>query len=343
MSYFKANGIDSDHRSGWGFGFSILPYGDIWRASRRIFTKYFNPSNPSINQPCEIIYVRRFLGQLLQNPSDFLQHTRTYVLIYDIRHNHTLHFLRISLVGSTTLSMTYSINVRPYNDPYIKIAEEAVASLSDLLVGGAFLVDIIPILKYVPEWFPGAKFQSKAATLRKQASMIRNATFAATEELMVCNPLAFPEFSWNYLMIRSQASGDYDPSFVTEALRKIQHSPDKDTNLLKDVAAMAYVGELAFYMPFLFSSLDEQYPGGADTTASALGTFFLAMVCYPNVQKEAQAELDKVLNGRLPEHSDIASLPYFSALIKEVYRYAAAFFKHSFLQLNVVLLLDGSQ
>ena len=47
------------------------------------------------------------------------------------------------------------------------------------------------------------------------------------------------------------------------------------------------------------------------------------MVCYPEVQKEAQAELDKVLNGRLPEHSDFPSLPYLSALVKEVYRYAA--------------------
>ena len=58
--------------------------------------------------------------------------------------------------------------------------------------------------------------------------------------------------------------------------------------------------------------------------ASVLGTFFLAMVCYPDVQKKAQAELDKVLNGKLPEHSDIASLPYLSALVKEVYRYATA-------------------
>jgi hypothetical protein len=44
------------------------------------------------------------------------------------------------------------------------------------------------------------------------------------------------------------------------------------------------------------------------------------MVCYPEVQKKAQEELDQVLNGRLPEHSDIESLPYFSALVKEVYR-----------------------
>jgi hypothetical protein len=180
--------------------------------------------------------------------------------------------------------MTYSINVRPYNDPFIKIAEDALAALAELLVPGAFLVDTIPILKYVPEWFPGAKFQTKAATMRKHAEIMRNATFSATEELM--------------------ASSDYDPSFVSEALKEIQHShtDNQDVNLLKDVAVQTYLG-------------------GADTTASAIGTFFLAMVCYPEVQKKAQAELDKVLNGRLPEHSDFPSLPYLSALVKEVYRW----------------------
>ena len=63
------------------------------------------------------------------------------------------------------------------------------------------------------------------------------------------------------------------------------------------------------------------------------------MVCYPEVQKEAQAELDKVLNGRLPEHSDFPSLPYLSALIKEVYRYAAVFAIHCF---ALIVSLDGT-
>ena len=58
-----------------------------------------------------------------------------------------------------------------------------------------------------------------------------------------------------------------------------------------------------------------------------MGAFFLAMVCYPEVQKYAQAELDKVLNGRLPEQNDFPSLPYVTALVKEVYRYAAVCFE----------------
>ena len=83
--------------------------------------------------------------------------------------------------------MTYSINIQPYDDPLIKIAEEAVAATVEFMVPGGFLVDIIPILKYVPEWFPGATFQRKAAIMRKHAEGIRNTTFAATEELMVCD------------------------------------------------------------------------------------------------------------------------------------------------------------
>ena len=162
----------------------MLPYGDVWRASRRIFTKYFNPSNPSINQPREIIYVRRFLGQLLQTSDDFLLHVRRYVTIFSGKY--ALHFLCISLVGSTALSMTYGISVLRYDDPYIKIAEEAMEAVAELLIAGTFLVDIIPILKYVPEWFPGATFQRKAATMRKHAGTIRNAAFAAAEKLMVC-------------------------------------------------------------------------------------------------------------------------------------------------------------
>ena len=87
--------------------------------------------------------------------------------------------------------MTYGINVHPYNDPYIKIIEESIGAIAELFTPGAFLVDIIPILKYVPEWFPGAKFQSKAAVMRKYAARIRNTTFAATEKLMVCDSSPF--------------------------------------------------------------------------------------------------------------------------------------------------------
>ena len=42
----------------------------------------------------------------------------------------------------------------------------------------------------------------------------------------------------------SQASDDYDPSFVTEALREMDYfdTPNQHIELLKDIAALAYIG-----------------------------------------------------------------------------------------------------
>ena len=57
-------------------------------------------------------------------------------------------------------------------------------------------------------------------------------------------------------------------------------------------------------------------------TVSALGSFILAMLQFPEVQRTAQAELDRVIgNHRLPEYDDYQSLPYFMALMKELLRW----------------------
>lgn len=61
--------------------------------------------------------------------------------------------------------------------------------------------------------------------------------------------------------------------------------------------------------------------GGSDTTVSALNSFILAMVCFPEAQAKAQKELDTVVGmGRLPIHADEPALPYLAALVKEVLR-----------------------
>jgi cytochrome P450 len=46
------------------------------------------------------------------------------------------------------------------------------------------------------------------------------------------------------------------------------------------------------------------------------------MIRHPDIQRKAQAELDKVVGrGRLPEFEDKNSLPYIDALYKEVLRW----------------------
>jgi cytochrome P450 len=51
-------------------------------------------------------------------------------------------------------------------------------------------------------------------------------------------------------------------------------------------------------------------------------TFILAMTLYPEVQRKAQAEIDRVIgSSRLPDYSDQDELPYVDAVLKEVLRW----------------------
>ncbi|PCH41346.1 cytochrome P450 [Wolfiporia cocos MD-104 SS10] len=57
-------------------------------------------------------------------------------------------------------------------------------------------------------------------------------------------------------------------------------------------------------------------------TVSAINSFFLAMMCYPEVQKKAQLEIDSVIGSdRLPVLADRDQLPYINALCSEVLRW----------------------
>jgi cytochrome P450 len=57
-------------------------------------------------------------------------------------------------------------------------------------------------------------------------------------------------------------------------------------------------------------------------TTSTLQIFIFAMILYPEAQLTAQKELDAVIGpNRLPSFDDRRSLPYVSALCKEVLRW----------------------
>ncbi|EUC43271.1 hypothetical protein COCMIDRAFT_38750 [Bipolaris oryzae ATCC 44560] len=62
--------------------------------------------------------------------------------------------------------------------------------------------------------------------------------------------------------------------------------------------------------------------GGSDTSATVLFNFALAMVLHPDIQKKAQAEIDReVSSDRIPNISDVGRLSYVMSIIKEVLRW----------------------
>ncbi|KZV62558.1 cytochrome P450 [Peniophora sp. CONT] len=64
------------------------------------------------------------------------------------------------------------------------------------------------------------------------------------------------------------------------------------------------------------------YAAGSDTTRASLTWWSFAMLLYPDVQKQAQDELDAVVGrARVPTFADMPHLPYICAMVKEVLRW----------------------
>ncbi|TFK35243.1 cytochrome P450 [Crucibulum laeve] len=251
---------------GWRWLISAMPYGEAWKERRKLFQKHFPASDGSIHKPRSMEFVRRLLPHLGDTQESIQELTR-----------HT--------VGGIVLSIAYGIDIKPSDDPYISLAEQAIAGVIECSVPGAFLVDFIPALRYVPEWVPGAGFKTKAKRWRGLQERFHDEPFEVTKD------------RW--------ANGIARPSFVEACLNSLEDGDNKKhrEEVIKDTAGMFFAG-------------------GADTTVSALHSFLLAMLAYPEIQSKAQAELDQIVGtDRLPEFYDEERLPYLSAVLKETLRW----------------------
>ncbi|KAJ7677832.1 cytochrome P450 [Mycena polygramma] len=63
---------------------------------------------------------------------------------------------------------------------------------------------------------------------------------------------------------------------------------------------------------------------GSETTAAYLQSLVLALIAYPEAQKKAHEEIDRVVGGnRMPTLEDLDNMPYIRALILENHRFRA--------------------
>ncbi|KAJ6508710.1 cytochrome P450 [Mycena sanguinolenta] len=192
------------------------------------------------------------------------------------------HFRREALAAAHIMETVYNYEVKP-DDHFVALAEHAAQKLADSVLPGAFVVNVFPILRYLPSWMPGGGFHRVAAEARQLTEEMREVPFEFVK--------------------RNMRDGLDSKSMVARLLEENQAGDCHKEAIVKDVAATAYAA-------------------GADTTVSALASFFLAMATHPDVQKKAQIEIDTVVGThRLPGFDDRSSLPYVEAIYREVMRY----------------------
>ncbi|KAF1813984.1 cytochrome P450 [Eremomyces bilateralis CBS 781.70] len=184
--------------------------------------------------------------------------------------------------GAVILKITYGYTAEAHGkDPLVDMAGKTMHEFADATVPGKWAVDIMPFLRYAPDWFPGTGFKD---TARQMAAQLNRTT-------------------------------EQPYQFVKQQMREKTHKISFLSQAIEDVGS----DEMENIHKWSASSM---YLGGADTTVSSMMTFFLAMTVFPEVQKKAQEELDRVTGGsRLPVSADRERLPYIEAIVTETHRW----------------------
>ncbi|KAI0027839.1 cytochrome P450 [Vararia minispora EC-137] len=188
--------------------------------------------------------------------------------------------------GGIILELAYGRTVDSDADDFVRVVEESFKLQAELMRPGRWLVDIFPMLRFMPPWLPGASFKLQAEKYKEE--------FRRLDRI---------PHEWAMKQIRS---GSHIPSFTSRYMRPVDgNTPDGEReDIIKWCSAALYVG-------------------GADTTVSTMASFFLLMTLNPEAQRQAQEEIDRVVGTeRFPNIEDREKLPYVNALIKEVLRRA---------------------
>ncbi|EIW59173.1 cytochrome P450 [Trametes versicolor FP-101664 SS1] len=253
---------------------ALLPYGQWWRRHRREFWQHFHPGTIHRYLFIQRTCTHRFLGSLLESSTA-------------LREN-----IRYSMQG-TILQTVYGADIKDETDVRLFVAADAIEGVGQS-TPGHFAVEILPFLRYLPSWFPGAGFQKMFAKCKIANERMKHSLF---DEVRQCLD-----------------SGELRPGVATDLLMRMTGKRDDQSSLaLEDIDIAKNVCAVAV-------------AGSSDTTGYTLEAFCIAMALYPDVQKRAQAELDAIVGrGRLPDHSDTDALVYINAIVKEALRWHVVF------------------
>ncbi|KAJ2917334.1 hypothetical protein MD484_g3040, partial [Candolleomyces efflorescens] len=150
---------------GYGAFFSMMHYNTMWRRQRREFHLHFNPTVVDRYHPLMLDERIEFLKDILANPSEFRDRSKSYFTGVIIR-------------------TIYGIKPTGNDDPMITQPNETTTGFSIAGRTGSFLVDLIPALTYVPDWVPGTAWKKLAKYYREMCLLSRVAPFKLVKDLV---------------------------------------------------------------------------------------------------------------------------------------------------------------
>ncbi|KAJ6508666.1 cytochrome P450 [Mycena sanguinolenta] len=251
---------------GWDFSFSFMSYTDTWQKQKKLFHQSFRKEAIAAYHPILLRKVQDMLRSLLASPDDYEEHVKV-------------------LTSAIIMAMIYGHDVKSMKDRFVDLQQEAMRRLSESAVPGRFMVNIMPFLRHIPAWFPGAGFQNYFRDTRRLLMEMKEEPFQYVKQNM--------------------RNGTERQSIVRELLEEnnAEGGSEEQEIMIRDVTGVAYAAAV-------------------ESTNATILVFMLAMAENPRIMRKAQAELDAVVGlGSLPGFEHRSALPYCEAIYREIFRW----------------------
>ncbi|KAG6910303.1 hypothetical protein DXG01_011700 [Tephrocybe rancida] len=184
---------------GWDQQMIMAQYGDHFRTMRKLLKSYLgSPSAITSFRHIQELETRYFLARILDDPANLLSHIRL-------------------TAGAISLRISHGYTIETDKpDPLVNLVEIAAKDFYLATMPGAWLVDIFPILNYLPRWIP----------FKRAAALYRSHNFEQSDR------------PHRFVKDRMRA-GDGLPSFTSDMMSA---GPDEATERAVKFAATAIYG-----------------------------------------------------------------------------------------------------
>ncbi|KAI3619486.1 cytochrome p450 [Moniliophthora roreri] len=246
--------------------------------------------------------IQRKVAQTILTPTAVQRHlpiqrAEATQVMYDFLktpENFFKHLSRYS--NSVIMSVLWGKRCPRYNTKEAVEIVEAGRIWARLLVPGVIPpIDVFPFLNYIPERW--ADWKGKVNYLKERQ---RRTHFGLLDDCA-----------------RRMKNGEANGCYMEEVLRR-QEEWGLDRDVVGYVMSMIIYHFLSQVISYIGTVLLE---GGTDTTYAFLQTLVLFLTAYPDVQRKAQEELDRIVGDqRAPALHDLEKTPYIQAIIKETIR-----------------------
>ncbi|KAH7913512.1 cytochrome P450 [Hygrophoropsis aurantiaca] len=151
---------------GLDFNTGLLPYGDVWRAHRKIYHQTLRSDRAALYHDIYFRKAHDFVQNLINFPDDLEAHVQT-------------------LSASLIMAVTYGYETQIRDDPFVHRVQELINIITQTITPErSALLIAFPFLEHFPEWFPGAAFKRRARLCRDLAAEVVERPFQYVIEQM---------------------------------------------------------------------------------------------------------------------------------------------------------------